>query len=573
MNQPGLPIRAVSYTPELQRILQIPRRTWTDESAEALADELSAALKLPRGTMSLRPIQAQALFELFTYGGLVGPIRVGGGKTLLSLLAFYILGSRRPLLMLPAKLIEKTKREMRELANHWPIPNFIRFMSTEILGRTQHANDLELYQPDLIVVDEGHKFKNPKAACTKRMNRYMRAHPNTAMVLLSGTIVNRSIKEFAHLLFWCLKMAAPVPLSFSEIKDWSDAIDEKPNAANSCHVGALKMLCSPEERANPDEQQGVRNAYRRRLVETPGVVATAEGFLGCSLVIEPIECDMSPTIEGAFRVLKTQWQTLDGWDISDPLTLWRHARELSEGFYYKWDPRPPDVWLNARRDWFKTCREILGNNQRQLDSVMAVTNAVDKGLYPWAQSYLERWRELEKTFTPNTVAVWLDDSVINLASAWAARAPGIVWCGHSAFAERLANQSKLHYYGKKGLNRMGGYIEAHHPGSSLIASIKSNSEGRNLQAWSRNLIISCPTRGLDWEQLLGRTHRDLQKADEVTFEVLFTSMAQAKAVYQSLRDARFIETQTGQAQKLLYADCLIPSPSEVMQRGGYRWSE
>jgi hypothetical protein len=236
-------VRAVQLTRELTRIVNLPRRTWDEQDPETIrfAAELSALIRRPGGTMTLRPVQAMALLDAGTLNGLVGPIQVGGGKTLISGLVPWIMkGIRRPLLITRANLLQKTEREFRELAVHWPIPNFIRKVSYESLGRANHATLLQDYQPDLIICDEAHKLKNPKAAVTRRVARYMGEVPGTRFVAISGTLTHRSIRDYAHLVIWALKSQnAPVPTTFSEIEEWGEAIDEKPNVRDRQVVAKL----------------------------------------------------------------------------------------------------------------------------------------------------------------------------------------------------------------------------------------------------------------------------------------------------------------------------------------------
>jgi hypothetical protein len=73
------------------------------------------------------------------------------------------------------------------------------------------------------------------------------------------------------------------------------------------------------------------------------------------------------------------------------------------------------------------------------------------------------------------------------------------------------------------------------------------------------------------EQLLGRTHRDGQTADEVTADIVVSSAEHVLAFDQAKRDARFLEDLTGQNQKLLFADVVFPTPEEVNSRTGPRW--
>jgi hypothetical protein len=572
---PGV-VRAVQHTRELQRIVNLPRRIWDDQDSARFTLELTAALKRPQGTMTLRAIQAAALFDAGTVGGLVGPIGVGEGKTLISGLAPFVMKSRRPLLLTKAALVDKTKREFRELANHWPIPNFIRIMSYESLGRAGHKDDLSTFGPDLIVCDEAHRLKNPKAAVTKRVARYIAEAPWTRFVAISGTFTKRSLWDYAHLVKWALGAThAPIPDHFSEIQDWAEVLDEKTlsqkPADKPIMIGALSVFCSPQERAEKDTRSAARKGFQRRFVETPGVVASVEGMLGCSLTIQALEVGVTPKLDEAFQVLRT-YETPDGWPIADPMTLWRHARELALGFYYKWDPRPPDDWLSARKEWAALCREILTHNRRNLDSELQVVNATDQGHYPAAKGALDAWRRVKPIFVPNTVPVWIDDSVIDAAARWGMAGPGIIWTEHVAFAERLAWKSNLVYYGRKGLDKLGRDIEGHSPEEALIASVNSVGEGRNLQAWSRNLIISCPTSGIQTEQLYGRTHRRGQLEDEVSIEIVLTALEHVLAFEQARRDARYEEEITGQPQRLNFADIVFPTLAEILDtRSGSRW--
>jgi hypothetical protein len=229
-------------TPEVQRIRSLPRRTWEDADLARLAAELTAKYRTPHGRQTLRPVQALALHDIGKAGGLFGPIRVGGGKTLISFLAPLVLDSRAPMLLLPAALIGKTERDLRALSEHWQIPRNIRMLSYEMLGRVQAANAFSVYPPDLIVADEAHRLKNRRAGVTRRVVRYMREHPKTAFVAISGTILSRSIRDFAHILKWCLPHGAPVPCTDGEVEEWGDALDERVNPLKRSAPGALLTL-------------------------------------------------------------------------------------------------------------------------------------------------------------------------------------------------------------------------------------------------------------------------------------------------------------------------------------------
>jgi hypothetical protein len=560
-------VGAVRLNDELQRIRALPRRLW-DTYAEGLADELTAILKTPNGTMRLRPVQAVALAEIGTVRGLFAPIRVGAGKTLVSLLAPVCAFASRPLLLVPASLVGKTKRDEAILRAHWTLPPFVRIMSYEWLGRVQAAEALDDYQPDLIVADEVHRLKNPRAACTRRVRRFMGNHPDTGFVAMSGTVTKRSIKDFAHILKWTHEPAqAPVPRWHGDLELWADALDERKGQTRRADPGALMVLCDEQERAEwpADPRRTARRAFRRRLVETPGVVATKETPIDASIQVRGVEPKPSSDIDDAFARLRYRWETPDGWPIADGLAMFRHARELALGFYYVWDPRPPRHWLEARKAWAAFVRGIL-RHSRTLDSELQVRQR-----HGDAPECVE-WLAVRDEFKPNTIPQWLDASVVEFCAAWAFKNKGIVWTEHRCFGE-VIHSLGVPYYGRKGETHRGDMIEDHRPDRPLAASIASNSTGRNLQAWHRNLIASMPANGMQTEQLFGRTHRDGQLADEVSFDVITSCAEHVGAFWQAVRDCEFVLDSTGSPQKLLVADVDIATADSIAFRPGPRWDK
>lgn len=557
--------RRVEVTEDFRRIEALERRT---EVPADLVERMTYALRRPGGTQILRPIQAWALAEIGTRKGLFAPIRVGGGKTLISLLAPFILQSKSPILLLPAALVQKTYMDLKEYAKHWPVPNFIRIISYEMLGRENGAQLLELYRPDLIVSDEVHRLKNKKAAVSRRVSRYMAKYPETHFVAMSGTIIKDSLRNFAHVARWCLKNNAPVPSTDGELDEWADALDEKVNPLQRSHPGILLTLPGA---SGPDALSKARNAFRRRLVETPGVVATASENVDCSLYIRPIEYSVSKQTEDYFRTLRLDWETPDGWAFDEAIESWRHANELALGLCYRWMPHPPRDWLNTRRDWAKFVRDILSRS-RTLDSEKQVKTACRDGKY--TRFHLDAWETIEPTFTVNPRATWFDDSALKVCENWIKQGPGIVWCRHTFFAEELSRRTGLPYYGAQGVDKNGAPIEQANPKKACIASVKANATGRNLQMFCRNLLTSCPDGPAEFEQLLGRTHRDGQQADTVEVDMLLGCFEHYNGWQTALSGARMIQDLTGATQKLLLADTPgWPTETEMRLRGGFRWQK
>lgn len=554
---------------DFERISNLPRRRWTAEQMDSCAAWYTSKLRNPGGTMSLRPLQAVALHETASVGGLLGPLRVGAGKTLYSLLAPKVLNAVRPVLLLPAALIEKTKRELGLLMVHWAIPRNIQLQSYEMLSRVSAARFLEIARPDVIIADEAHRLKNHRAGVTRRVARYMHDNPQTRFVAISGTLIKDDISNFAHLARWALKSSAPVPLDEGELMEWSQCLGKQSNPLVQLNPGPLLHLAAPEDIGPADDALDVaRKGFRRRLLDTPGVVSSGNEQVSCSLYVRAVDYSVNDATESNFRKLRADWETPDGWALSQAVDIWRHARELALGFHYVWDPRPPEEWLNARRTWAAFVREVIGSS-KSLDTELQVSQA---------HSTAPEWRVWERvrpTFQIQPKAIWHDNSALELCGKWALKDPGIVWVEHAFFGHELSRLTGLQYYGEQGLNASGQPIERADPRQSVIASARANSTGRNLQAWYRNLITSPPAGAPSWEQMIGRTHRDGQAADAVEVDTLLGCREHWEALERATEAARMTELTIGHSQKLLLADVAgWPSEGEIRLRArrSERWT-
>ncbi len=573
---------------ELRRILDLPRRkhvlpTDTRELSEALASE--------GGEYTLRPIQAFALEEAYRVGGLVASIRVGGGKTAVTFLLSFATESPRPLLLVPAELGEKTRNDFRALAKHFDVPadRVPRVMSYELLGREQSAGELERYAPGVIVADEGQFLKNPKAAVTRRVRRYLDAHPECRFMILSGSLTTRSLGECAHLYDWALRERSPLPRAHTTVVEWGLAIDENLAVPTSrMDAGKLCLFMDAEDRQlhRSDPIAATRQAVRKRIHDTAGVVATTDDGPGMALLVHLHLLEQYSTeTEEAFTRLHALWETPGGETFDSAVEKWRHECELACGFYYRWKTEPPREWLARRRTWHQIVRHIIDHNRRQIDSPAQVEHAVARGDYDGETANangmvigactideaLRRWREVENDYERETISVWLDDRMATFARAWLAKGPGLVWVSHIAVGERLSRVLGLPYYaaGGRADGGKGALIDHAAPGSSGIASIHSCRRGRNLQGiWSRNLFLVDSIGAEAWEQALGRTHRDGQQAGVVTADVAIGCLAQWDGFEKALEQARYAHSVTGQPQKLGLCDLIRPSVLPV----GPRWT-
>lgn len=561
----------VNDSSELRRILAVKRRP---PFVEAPPPDLTELYRKASGKMRLFPIQSAALWEMRNAGGLFGPIGVGAGKTLISLLASKAMDSKMTVILVPPALrAQLLQIDIPRLAKEWQIPLAnIRVVAYSQLSSATSADILEEIKPDLIAADEVHSLRYKNAARTKRFLRYMKAHPECRFVGLSGTMTRRSLVDYQHLAELALGKNSPLPNHYPTLMEWAEALDvsDDPMAP-----GALLKLCNDEELAEiakaEDElgaQKIVRGAFRRRMVETPGVVATEESALGTSLVISAVKPSVPAEVARAITDVRVRWVTPapsadePGEELTEAIAVARVTRQLAAGFFYRWvwPGGQPDIeWLSARRDWNKEVREILRMSKAGLDSPMLIARAVEEGRY--RSEFYEAWRAVKDRPEPPREAVWISDFLAREAIEWGKAnggktTPAIVWFSHVALGEKIAELSGWPFFGAgtKASEELTRVDVKKTP--VIVASVKAHGTGKNLQQFSLNLFTTPISSGADAEQAIARTHRPGQEADEVRCDVYVHTSETLAAFRSSVRDAAYIEATQGQRQKLNFAEKL-----------------
>ncbi len=591
-------LEPVQRTEDFARIEALPRRSYTDAEVQWIVETMTRLLRTPAGTQTLFPIQAIALWELMHYGGLLGAMPVGSGKELVCFLAATVLRVTNAVLLMPASLVERSEIERRAYGENWRVSFTTRILSFSKLGLAHYAQELEHDPPRLLISNEAHYLKNPRCAVGKRYRRFVRAHPAAAVVNVSGTLLTKSAMDFGPLVRHCLKAGAPVPYTDHELKQWAEALDEKPGQWSLRPPGALLSLCSREELVDSEGPVvAARKGFCRRLSETPGVVAiggadvATESGDAVRITIRAVDYYQDPIVETHYKTLRTKFETPNGWQFSSAMEVWAHARELASGLHYEWADRPegwisaasPGPWIEARRAWAKYVRESLKYSQT-MDSELQVWTACEA--MPRPPEAFTAWRAIRETFEPVSRAVWHCTGTLDVAAAWARNNRGVIWTDHSRFAHELARRTGLRYFGRKGLDKDGLPIDPP-PGpeqdalaaSCVIASRHANSTGRNMQFWDRGLVISSPANGREWEQLIGRFHRPGQRSDEVRFDVLVGCREHWAGWTRSVELARMTRDMLGAPQKILIASSTFPCAEEIAWRGGtddakvYKWRD
>lgn len=618
----------VQPSPDLTRIVALPRRDQpSDAEAKRLAEFITARLRrennacsceaiqreygmvdpetgqTPGCIRSLRPVQAWALLEIFTKRGLLGPIGVGHGKTILDLLAALTMPEcRTAVLLVPPGLVKQLVRDYRIVGQHFRMPSMITHDANAFsalvpgapalhvfpyskLSRPESTDYLErVLKPDTIIADEVHKLKRADTATTSRVLRYFKNHPETRFCGWSGSLTDKSIKDYAHLSALALRLDSPLPINPEIVDDWARCLD--PGDA-PCPEGALEQLMEPGEH--------VLHAFHRRLTQSAGVVATRVAAVDAELEIAEREAPPIPTRPGRFQPdekppmslakaisMARAWKRPDGEPIPDALQRNATLIRLACGFFYRWrfplvGGQPQSIanilaWLDIRKQWAAEVRAAIKRRREHFDSERLARNAAerfygdrpitDKKLPVWESVTYPMWKEIEHTVVHETEPVWIDHYLAEDAAEWAKENRGIVWYSEAAWGEKVAELA--------GLPRFGGGKEAakqivqYDGRTSIIASIDSHGTGRDgLQfKYHENLVGNPGSSNEEWEQLLGRTHRVGQKSNRVRTLFYRHTPELVRCVNQALRRAGYVQGTMGSDQKLVLSGLSMVDPED-----------
>lgn len=543
--------KGVRMTPELARIQALPRRKpeWKENPYAFTTTHplCRGCLLCSSGQPRLFPAQAAALKEAAELRGLISMQGVGCGKTLVALLLPTVLDAKKTVILVdPALKPQMIERDIPYYSKHFDIRcSRIEIVAYSELSSASKADVLERLAPDLVVADECHRLKSINSARTKRFVRYMQEHPECAFVGLSGTLISRSILDYAHFFELALRKKSPLPNRYGDLHEWAAAIDDNPQSFPIA-PGKLLSFC--------EEGEDLKSGFRRRIIETPGVITTPEQPLGTSLVLLA-RTPSDDAIDAALAKLSKLW-VWDGEEIEDVIAFNRIARQLSLGFYYRWvwpNDKPDLEWLEARANWHRAVRKFLRNRSKPgMDSPLLLARAAESGV--WKSSAWGPWSRVSIRRPPPVEAVWLSDRLIEDALEWCAKERGIVFYEHQAFGERLAERGSLPLFG--GGEQASQDILKASPDKMpvIVCSQHAHGTGKNLQQYSNLLVTSPPSGAVAWEQIVGRVHRPGQLADTVYVSTYLHTEVFRKALEGAFNNARFLEGINGNRMKLLYAD-------------------
>ncbi len=545
----------------LHRIAALPRRDWTSLVEETLPVLNDALLKCG-AEGSLRPIQAVSLREALECGGVFVMADVGMGKTLISLLVGELMQEERVLILVPSGDLSKTEDEFDEYRKAWQGidgTKYKLFGYTAVSRWPKEGFSIQKLWgglgPTIIICDEAEKLRRvhsdsgEASGLALQVNDFIFANPECKLVALTATPDKSGVKDYAHILSWCLRDGSPLPRDADDVVMWSAVIDkgDTTNARKVC----IQMGIEPTE-----DLDVIRDAYHMRLKQTPGVIISDEGFQG-PLDFECHVIETPPLMVPHFHRAMKLNQRPDGWDLSpdgpsedeerrpDRITeggVWACTRQLALGFCYIADPVPPEDWMYCRRMWFRAVRACLRDRELGFYTTLQVAQAAARGaLKPCHQNAYAEWEAIRPSFEPGSKALWLDASALDWCAEWGAEAPGIIYVDHIAFGLELSRRTGWGYFqggamcGKRRLDKL--YKLGQSAKETVIASRAACGTGKNLQAWNRILFTALPANNKDFQQNVGRAHRSGQHRP-VHVDVMLGCKAHLESLAKVLDDAK-----------------------------------
>jgi len=557
----------VAKTPELMRVVNLPRRKFdasTYPDASVLYSKNACQRKgcpyCLNGFPALRPIQNAMVIEAAQCSGGFFNVGVGQGKTLASFLIHDAIEASKTVLLVPAQLKTKTLNiDLPELKLHFKLPAIyeaheykgqsgVFVIAYEELSDSKATDLLDKIKPDCIVADEAHKLRNSGAARTKRFLRFTRHNP-CKFVAMTGSAMSKSILDFAHLIELALGKNSPLPIDYPSKAQWSDCIDKE-----NTGIGALALMCEDHETA--------REGFQRRFRETPGVICTVESAAGMPIELRLFKVSPPADVIAALEALVREW-AWDGEEYDQALEILRVERQLAQGFFYRavWPGGIKDrEWLEKRNAWKRAIRSRLSHTNRSGQDSPALLEALAES-GQWCPPEWTDWLGVRDRPEPGREAIEISRWLVDIVDNWICHSqePGIIWVDSPVVGEWLQQTSRIPFFGEGQDDEVNAiadkWLKAKQAGSTIgmptiALSMRAHGTGKNLQAWSRNLILYPPASNDAWEQMIGRTHRPGQLDDQVTVDVVLASDSAESAMESALQYAKSVEETTGQPQKL-----------------------
>ena len=492
--------------------------------------------------MQLRPVQAEALAEIrANRAGLISA-GVGHGKTLIGLLSGAALGVERVVYLCPAACVAQVTAAYHAALETWPVGEVVVLA----WSRISMADGEEMLHEAagkgtfVLVADEAHVLRSATSARAKRFAKFRRETADRSrVVLMSGTLTRKHLLDLTDVAWLALGPRSPVPVG-STAAALASYLDDPAMGRGAAEAKALCQWAGTSE---------VLEALGRRVRSAPGVVTTSSQSVDVPLYVVPVS--RMPAAAGLQKLaaeVSATFRVPDGDDLVTPADVARVQRQLALGYHliWTWPDGPDRQWLEARRAWAAEARKYCATTtDTELGARRHAAALVERGEdTPLTEAWLA-WEPLavDRTRWPEAKPVWhtvrVVEDMVDLADR---QGKCLLWYDELAVVPLLVEMGvEVAPAGKPPLGRQ----------RVSAVSVRSHGTGLDLQGWSRNVMLTCPPAGAAWEQVLGRTHRPGQTADEVVVWRPAWAGALNAAWRQAVEDARYIKSVFGQEQKLL----------------------
>lgn len=620
---------------ELRRILELPFYGPIGAEESEYMTEITIRKHYRDLGIALKDLQAEALLTFQREGSVFGPIGVGHGKTGISIRiaqSAYEGDHRVILIAMPPTTVPQFVKHQLPLWRQWsnvsvPIHNLhkkrlkerlrlvkarrpgLYIMPYSLFSREDADEVLEELRPTLMILDEAHNFADPTSAKTGRFLRYLSKY-QPRLALLSGTMTDKRMEEYHHLLVGCLLEGCPVPIPRGLMMSWAEVLDSDSDFASATgdelNTGLTNLgsLIAWYKNHFPGSDikgdiHGIRRAYRARLKAAPGVVASADDDIGVSLEVDVLDPKPADDYPGLAEVRKYQKQIEDEWlspsgdEIEYALHKWKYQFEVGSGIFHKlsWPDSEDDQLLalsqdhhQRKQEYHRQLRRWLGENDiPRLDTPMLVGNSMwrhgnqfvqDADLYG-AWTFMKEIEPdedsevqlLERLSDPIRVCDFKIQQAVRVACAWASgpgSPGGLMWYHHRAvgkwLAEQLAAEGLDVLHCPAGSAHDARILDPSNAKRVIVASLRAHGEGKNLQYLRRAHYVQRPRQARMMQQSLGRIHRMGQKEDSVLTTFPMWDGFDAQQLAATLIDSVYQQHTIGQEQKILSATWLNNPP-------------
>ena len=624
----------------MARILSLPVAGLIgDEDVEIVSFDRMLAEAFDRGERLYRT-QASAVGAYEQVKGGFFPVGVGWGKTGICLMIAELAwraGLRKIVMLLPPNLVPGLiKRHVPEWRRRvaFSVPmhfiagrgatarqaiaasgvNGLYVFPYSLLSATDAMQLLEGIGAQLYIADEVHKLRNPHSARTKRVLHFLDQPPVPQFVGMSGTVTDKKLGDYKHLIDRALRDGSPLPRSGQMAFLWDQAVNADARSPATLTRRVMAPLLNwartnfPAEKFNADQTESYRRAFRRRLTTAPGVVATGDEEIGVSLCIENQEPERTAGYDELIELMRKvakDFETPQGEPIDHAIHCWKWLYELTTGLYLALVWQTPEELAKARKielgraaemlalarqhlgklqAYHKLLREFFKSSPPGLDTPREVGRAISRG-DRLPTELCEAWHavkdaDFEGRPERYSKPVRVCDYKMQHAVKWAREAKsGILWVYHQEVGNWLvevldaAGLNPLHCpAGADDLIEEVGDPGREGKGDRLVvASLSAHGTGRNLQAFERQLYVQWPRSAALAEQSLGRTHRNGQMAEELIVHTCFLPDFDHVNRAACLNDGIYVQQSLGQRQKIVTCDYypmpMVFSPEFLREQG------